>query len=207
MLRRFIIAGLALIGLGGCAHMPMPGFVHGILATKSVPDATENTVSARWDELEAGPEWTAATLEALRGPGVALTAGVPSDIDAWCPGYKTASIEGREAFWVGLLSSLSYHESTFNPRAEGAAGEDGLMQIKPATARLYGCAATTEAELRNGGANLACAVRIMSRTVARDGVVSEGMRGLAADWGPFHSSRKREDMRNWVSSQSYCEAK
>jgi hypothetical protein len=38
----------------------------------------------------------------------------------------------------------------------------------------------------------------MGETVPRDGVVSRGMRGVAADWGPFHSSRKREDMRQWL---------
>ena len=46
----------------------------------------------------------------------------------------------------------------------------------------------------------------MAITVPRDNVVSEGMRGVAADWGPFHSSRKREDMRSWVRDQSYCAA-
>ena len=46
----------------------------------------------------------------------------------------------------------------------------------------------------------------MARTVRRDGVVSRGMRGVAADWGPFHSERKREDMRDWLREQPYCRA-
>ncbi|WP_371931077.1 hypothetical protein [Roseovarius sp. MMSF_3281] len=44
----------------------------------------------------------------------------------------------------------------------------------------------------------------MAVTVPRDGVVSRGMRGVAADWGPFHSSRKRNDMKAWLRRQSYC---
>ena len=40
--------------------------------------------------------------------------------------------------------------------------------------------------------------------MSRDRVVSEGMGGVAADWGPFHSARKREDMRQWLLSQDYC---
>jgi hypothetical protein len=48
-------------------------------------------------------------------------------------------------------------------------------------------------------------LRIMAETVPRDGVVSAGMRGVAADWGPFHQGTKREDMRAWVSSQDYCQ--
>ena len=43
-------------------------------------------------------------------------------------------------------------------------------------------------------------------TVPRDQVVSYRMRGVAADWGPFHSRRKREDMASWTRSQSYCTA-
>lgn len=202
MLRRAVFAGLVLLGLGACSEQSLPHFVTGVVATKSQPPV--ETV-ARWDHLGAGSGWTEATLAALRSHGAALTGIVPGDIDSWCPGYETASAQGREAFWVGLLSSLSYHESTWNPRAVGGGLWYGLTQILPSTARLYGCEARSGAALKEGGANLSCAVRIMSSTVLRDGVVSQGMRGVAADWGPFHSPRKREDMRAWVSSQSYCQ--
>ena len=43
--------------------------------------------------------------------------------------------------------------------------------ISPATARSYGCEATSAEALNDGEANIACAIRIMSRTVTRDGVV------------------------------------
>ena len=48
------------------------------------------------------------------------------------------------------------------------------------------------------------ALRIMAVTVPRDGVVSAGMRGVAADWGPFHSRTKRTDMMKWTRAQPYC---
>jgi hypothetical protein len=82
----------------------------------------------------------------------------------------------------------------------------GLVQISPATARYRGCSATSGQALLDAEANLRCGVRIMGETVPRDGVVSQGMRGVAADWGPFHSSRKREDMRQWLVAQDYCQA-
>ena len=81
----------------------------------------------------------------------------------------------------------------------------GLVQIAPATARGYRCEVGSGEALKDGVANLRCGVRIMAHTVTRDGVVSQGMRGVAADWGPFYSARKLEDMRSWASSQSYCE--
>jgi hypothetical protein len=80
----------------------------------------------------------------------------------------------------------------------------GLVQIAPGTAQWRNCQVGTGEALLDGPANLRCGIRIMAATVPRDGVVSEGMRGVAADWGPFHSRRKREDMRNWVRAQEYC---
>ncbi|MEX0311682.1 MAG: lytic transglycosylase, partial [Tateyamaria sp.] len=81
----------------------------------------------------------------------------------------------------------------------------GLLQILPATARGYGCAAGTGAALKNGAANLSCAVRIMAVTVPRDGVIyGRGGKGVAADWGPMRSAAKRADMAGWLRKQRYC---
>ncbi len=165
------------------------------------------TPVARWDHQPLGREWTKASLAAMQRYGAPLVEVVPEDIDTWCPGYKTASEPNREAFWVGLLSALAKHESTWRQDASGGGGKwFGLLQISPATARGYGCRADSAEELKDGSANLSCAIRILSVTVPRDGVVAENGRGIAADWGPFHQQRKREDMQNWVSNQPYCKA-
>ncbi|MBY6200715.1 transglycosylase SLT domain-containing protein [Maritalea mobilis] len=163
--------------------------------------------AARWDEHPRGDRWTAAVMAALRGPGAPLLDTVPEDIEAWCPGYINADRGQRAAFWAGLISALAWHESTHNPRAVGGGGQwFGLVQIAPGTARWRNCDVTSAEALLDGSANLRCGIRIMGITVPRDNVVSEGMRGVAADWGPFHSRRKREDMRNWVRSQDYCQS-
>ena len=159
----------------------------------------------RWDHVEGSDRWTLAAMRALERHGAALVDTVPRDIAEWCPAYPEADDWTRKAFWAGLLSTLTKHESTYRPHAVGGGGLwYGLVQILPATARGYGCEAETGAELKDGAANLSCAVRIMAETVPRDGVVSQGMRGVAADWGPFHSQRKREDMRAWVAAQPFC---
>lgn len=163
--------------------------------------------TARWDRNGGEKSWTVASLGALRGHASSLPDIVPRDIAAWCPAYSTGTREQREAFWVGLTSALVKHESTYRPHAVGGGGLwYGLTQILPSTARLYNCKATTGEALKDPEDNLSCAFRIMARTVARDGVVSQGMRGVAADWGPFHSRSKREDMAAWTRSQSYCTA-
>ncbi|OAN71655.1 hypothetical protein A8B78_19975 [Jannaschia sp. EhC01] len=162
---------------------------------------------ARWDNHPRGAQWTAAVLAALRGPGAPLLETEPNDIRAWCPGYLEATPAQRAAFWTGLVSTLAWHESTHDPRAVGGGGQwFGLVQIAPGTARWRDCDVGSGEALLNGAANLRCGIRIMGITVPRDNVISDGMRGVAADWGPFHSSRKREDMRNWVRQQEYCQA-
>lgn len=161
--------------------------------------------AARWDDHPRGARWTAAVMAALRGPGAPLLDVVPRDIAAWCPGYPSADRSQRAAFWTGLISTLAWHESTHDPRAVGGGGRwFGLVQIAPGTARWRDCDVQNAEALLNGAANLRCGIRIMGITVPRDRVVSEGMRGVAADWGPFHSSRKREAMRRWVRAQDYC---
>ncbi len=160
---------------------------------------------ARWDKHGGKPSWSLAIVQSLRSHAKALPHTVPKDIAEWCPAYPSATLEQREQFWVGLVSTLAKHESTYRPTAVGGGGLwYGLTQILPSTARLYGCKAKSGSALKDPEDNLSCAMRIMARTVPRDGVISAGMRGVAADWGPFHSSKKREDMREWVRDQPYC---
>ncbi|WP_372603098.1 transglycosylase SLT domain-containing protein [Actibacterium sp.] len=171
--------------------------------------ATSDLPPMRWDQARPADQaesWTRATLAALETHGANLPEIVPADIDTYCPGYEGAGEADRQAFWAGLFSSLAKHESTWNPQAVGGGGLwYGLVQIAPATARGYGCVAQSGEALKQGEANLSCAVRIAAHTVARDGVVSAGGRGIAADWGPFHSAAKQADIAAWTSKQSYCQ--
>ena len=163
--------------------------------------------SMRWDHRQEAPEWTGRTLIAVAQEDRKLADLVPADITTWCPGYRAADLTERRLFWVGLLSALAKHESTWNPRASGGGGRwIGLTQIAPSTARQYGCKARTSQQLKDGAANLACAVEIMAVNVANDGLVAgNGSRGIGRDWAPLRSSRKRADMIAWVSQQSYCQ--
>ncbi|WP_223163120.1 transglycosylase SLT domain-containing protein [Roseivivax sediminis] len=160
---------------------------------------------ARWGDSVRGVQWTRAVVTALRGHAEPLVDTVPRDIDDWCPAYRQNNDRLREAFWVGLVSSLAKHESTWRPTVVGGGGRwHGLLQILPSTARLYGCRAQSGSALLSGPPNLSCGLRIMAKTVRRDGVVSAGMRGVAADWGPFHSRTKRADMMAYTRNQAFC---
>ena len=163
----------------------------------------------RWDFRPESEEWSRASLVALKSHGKRLVEHTPRDVHRWCPGYARASAVERRAFWVGFLSALAKYESTWKPRAVGGGGLwYGLLQILPSTARHYGCAAGTGEALKSGPANLACAIRIMARTVPRDGVIHARQprwSGVSADWGPMRSEAKRREMRRWLRSQSYCQ--
>jgi hypothetical protein len=162
----------------------------------------------RWQHMEGNVLWTRAAMSALKSHGSPLVQMVPRDIADWCPAYPANDATLRSAFWVGYLSALAKHESTYKPWAVGGGGKwYGLLQILPATARGYKCTAGTGEALKNGAANLSCGVRIMAHTVKRDGVIhgrDSRWRGVSTDWGPMRNDAKRKDMADWLKRQNYC---
>jgi hypothetical protein len=162
----------------------------------------------RWSHVDGHGAWNAAAVQALSSHGQPLVETVPEDIDAWCPAYRDAGEAERQAFWVGFLSALAKHESTYKQTAVNPNGKwFGLLQISPATARGYDCRADSGADLKVGGENLSCAIRIMSVTVPRDGVIADKdsrWRGVAADWGPLRVASKRNDIAGWLKNQPFC---
>lgn len=189
--------------LGMALALPMMGCVNTNASTKG------ELPPMRWDHRPEATIWTTEALAAVDAHPAGLPDVIPADIATWCPGYAEASEEEREAFWVGLMSALAKHESTWNPRASGGGGAwIGLLQIAPGTARQYGCEARTSAALKDGAANLDCAVRIASVQVKRDGMVAgNGASGMGRDWAPFRNSSKRAEMSAWTRAQSYCQKK
>jgi len=204
---------LALILALFCAALPAPASAQAALTqeassqTRPLP-RIDTVPRARWDFRREGRLWTRATLSALAGHGQPLIETVPTDIADWCPAYPENSPKQRAAFWNGLLSALVKHESTFRPEAVGGGGKwYGLTQILPATAHGYGCRARSGEALKDGAANLSCAVRILAVTVPRDGVVAlkDGrLAGVAADWGPMTKRAKRADIAAYTKRQKYC---
>lgn len=160
-----------------------------------------------WDHRPEAMEWTVASLSAIADKDQALAARVPADIDAWCPGYEDNALGERRAFWAGLISAVAKHESSYNPKASGGGGlYIGVMQISPRSARSHGCEASSSGALKDGAANLECAVEMLSAQVARDGVVAgNGSRGIGRDWMPLRKSAKRAEMAKWTKAQSYCQ--
>lgn len=205
MMFRVLTFLVVLLGVSACgsAKSSKPA------VTTSKPAATISELPVmRWDHRPEAALWTRASLAAVQGHGRALLVSVPRDITSFCPAYPEASDADRAAFWAGLLSALAKHESTWRPEAAGGGGKwIGLTQIDPRTAAGYGCDAQSPAALKDGAANLSCAVRIAAHQVGRDDyLVTNGRdwRGMARDWMPFRNEAKRAEMAAWTRAQSYC---
>lgn len=189
---------LAALVLAGCNRVALPDL------TALMPRA--DLPAMRWDHRPEAALWTTRTLAAVARHDDVLASGVPADIDAWCPGYADGTLAQRRAFWAGMLSAIARYESSWNPRASGGGGRYiGVMQISPRTAANYACAAQSSGALKDGAANLECAVEIVSRNVARDKVVAgKGNRGLGRDWMPLRTAGKRFEISTWTRQQAYC---
>lgn len=161
----------------------------------------------RWDHRPEAAHWTSRSLMAIAAEDASLAARVPADIDSWCPGYEENSLAERRAFWAGILSATAKYESSWNPAASGGGGRYiGIMQISPRSAQNYGCEADSAGELKDGAANLECAVEIMAQNVGRDGVVAgSGRQGIGRDWMPLRKGESRGEMAAWTAAQSYCQ--
>lgn len=168
-------------------------------ATTTAPD-----IPARWNHRPEAATWTAATMQALQTDGAAMLAQVPDDTETFCPGYADATEAQRAEVYVVLLSGLARFESTWNPRASGGGGRyQGLLQISPQTARFHGCDLPADG-LFDGAANLACAVRIATAAVTRDGVIASGRGGIAADWPPLRDATRRAEVAGLTRALPQC---
>lgn len=190
---------LSAVLLSACVPTKLP-VVSDLIANVSRP-------AMRWDHRPEATEWTDRTIVALAKHDDVLAGAVPADIRNWCPAYEGNGLPERRAFWAGLLSAVAKYESSWNPKASGGGGRYiGVMQISPKSAANHGCAATSAKALKDGAANLECAVEMLAYQVARDGVVAgKGNRGIGRDWMPLRKAAKRGEMAAWTAAQSYCQ--
>jgi hypothetical protein len=209
-MRFLVLAAFTL--LAACATTPVSS-TGGV----SVPPAPVAAPMA-WDGRLEGREWTALTQGAIDSLAPQLLNTLPADIDAFCPGYKTASAGERRLFYVALLAELARYESNFDPNTRfqenftdstGArVVSRGLLQLSQESANGYGCAITQPDQLYVPATNLACAVRILGRWIERDqliaGYSAGAWRGASRYWSPLRDRNKLVDLQAALNSKPYC---
>jgi soluble lytic murein transglycosylase-like protein len=85
----------------------------------------------------ATPQAAAAVAAAVATPGASVLKANPY-------ADTIAKYADQNGVPVELATAVVQIESNFNPRMRGSAGEIGLMQVKPATARLMGYSGSTK---------------------------------------------------------------
>ncbi|ATC32989.1 hypothetical protein CA606_11975 [Caulobacter vibrioides] len=113
-------------------------------------------------------------LEPLLGATHPLAATLPVDAATFCPQYAELALKDRALVWRTLLTAMARPESNFQaaePYWEVDQGQYsiGLLQLSLSDEAGYGCGLKSEADLTRPDVNLACAVKIMTRWVTKDG--------------------------------------
>lgn len=174
--------------------------------------------ASAWDARPDGRAWTLTAHQAIDSLAPQLLAVIPSDIDAFCPGYRATNAAGRRAFFVSLLAELSRYESNFDPSVRYTETfsdnsgrrviSRGLLQLSQESANGYGCNITNAEQLHDPTTNITCGVRILARWVERDGVVAGyeagAWRGASRYWSPFRDRNKLVDLQAALNAQPFC---
>lgn len=138
---------------------------------------------AAWSGKNPDGSWTRLTEQAVaQSPLVSL---VPADVQQFCPRYASLPAQQRGKFWVALFSAMAKPESNFKPQSfyqekfKDGKGRRvvsrGLLQISHESANQprYACAIKQPQSLHDPKVNLNCGVKIMSKWVKTDGVISQ----------------------------------
>lgn len=203
---------LLLIAL--CA-LPLTSVVAGSLSHNKSADY------AAWSEKNQDGSWTRITEQAVaQSPLVRL---VPADIHQFCPGYPALPQQQRSQFWVALFSAMAKPESNFKPQSfyqekfKDAKGRRvisrGLLQISHESANQprYACDIKQPQQLHDPKVNLNCGVKIMSKWVKTDGVISQPRwsaepKGGGRYWSTLRPQRgKVQSIANFTRQLPFCD--
>lgn len=135
-----------------------------------------------WRQKNTDGSWSKFTEEAVKASS--LTKVVPTDIDKFCPAYKTKGEADRTIFWTGLISIIARPESNFKPETvytESFADSKGrkvvsrgLLQIsiESANQKRYSCAIAKSEDLHDPKTNITCGVKILDAWVKEDSAIA-----------------------------------
>lgn len=182
---------------------------------------SKSTDYAAWSEKNLDGSWTRMTEQAVaKSPLVKL---VPADVQSFCPLYASLPQQQRSKFWVALFSAMAKPESNFKPQSfyqekfKDAQGRRvisrGLLQISHESANQprYACDIKQPHSLHDPKVNLSCGVKIMSKWVQTDGVISQQRwskdpKGGARYWSTLRPQRgKVQSIANFTRQLPFCD--
>lgn len=187
--------------------------------TRVVIEAPPAPVLERWQWQH--PHYQQLAEEALLSDGTSLIFSEPADVSDYCPAWPQLDGYQRLGFWADLLAAMAVHESRHNPAARHTERfadrfgkpvvSRGLLQLSQESANGYGCGISQAEQLHNPAENIRCAVRIMTRWVNEDGVISgftgaksKPWRGGARYWSVLRANAKTADIQANLRGSSHC---
>lgn len=127
----------------------------------------------------------------LKKSRLKIVDGKYSDMNHFCPNYKTLSYDEKETFWSHLVANISRYESSFNTRTsfkENNGNQSrGLLQISYRSIgtpyKRNGCdVIKTNDDLFSAEKNLKCGFAIMSTLMKQSGTISLKNSGAGRYW-------------------------
>lgn len=224
-MKTLILAFAFALALTGCtADRPPTQSSIPVIATPAIAaPASQPAFFARGLSAFQTNGWDRLLARAIADLGGTLTSAVPEDAASYCPGYSGMTPAQRSVVWQNLFIALtrfesnyiptvSFNETDFDPRLVERNGDPvisrGLLQISIGSANGYMCRIEDAQQLHDPETNLRCAVRIASRWVQRDGVITGGTagawRGMARYWSPFRRDDSRNSIMQSVRSSPGC---
>jgi len=122
-----------------------------------------------------------AAKEAVMKYGQNLLAANPSDYSKYCGTAQkvdcyNAILHAMSVYESGIDPNQVYVES-FSDAKGNKVKSVGLLQVSIESCKSYGSSAKTTEELMLPEKNLECAIRILNRWIAKDGVIAGGSKG------------------------------
>ena len=105
--------------------------------------AGKDTAEKTTEEVQDAPKKVAAVEAKITESEKVVSAAAKADEPKQSYGTLIARYAVQHGISVSLAHAVIRVESNYRPHARGRAGEVGLMQIKPATARMMGYAGST----------------------------------------------------------------
>lgn len=181
--------------------------------------AKDEVLSGHWENYSTdGRYWSKFVSDQIKENFEDLTDTVPADIDNYCSNYPQLDRKQRINFWMHLLSTMAYFESghdpstsyqeSFNDGSGNPVISRGLLQLSYESSLGYGCPISIGEDLHDPSINLHCALRILTRWVVYDGVISRnevgGWKGGARYWSVLRKVSTHEPIQNWNQDLEIC---
>jgi hypothetical protein len=140
------------------------------------------------------------------------------DIDTFCPTYNSLNRDERINLWAGVIAATTYYESSYNPTSNSVdvgnkSNKDtwsvGLLQLSVVDQQNYGLKyGFNFADLQTPIKNLQLGVAILTKQIAKYGILLIPVGGKGLYWATLHPGGKYDktaSIAKMTTKFSFCQ--